>query len=187
LKSSQEKIEALPWVKSAQVERHLPNVLRVVIKERIPVAISQAGKKPMLIDASGHEIVPVNDDVNDLPIVTGKGAPQHVAKLLKDLNSVPDLAKRVRAAVRVGDRRWNVSLDNVVGGVEVRLPETNAMAAWQQLASLQESHKLLRRDVAMIDLRLPDRLVVRLGNGQTLPTSKLDHYKSKKNKNGVSA
>jgi len=172
LEDSQHRIETLPWVKTAHVERHLPNVLRIVISERLPVAISQIGKKSMLIDETGTSIVPTRSDINNLPIITGKGAPQHIAELLQEMSQVPELAKRVRAAVRVGNRRWNIRLDSV-DGIELRLPETNLAESLLELVALNQSHKLLRRDVSMIDLRLPDRLIVRLANGQTLPAVNL--------------
>ncbi len=170
----QKRIEALPWVKSAQIERHLPNVLKVRIVERIPVAIYQTNNRSMLIDDTGTEIVPAGPENIGMPIVTGRGAAKHVAQLVQDLSSIPDMAKRVRAAVRVGDRRWNLRLDSVSGGIEVRLPEEKTDEAWKQLAELQNTHRILQREVAMIDLRLPDRLVVRLSNGQTLPATHFD-------------
>ena len=62
------------------------------------------------------------------------------------------------AAVRVGDRRWNLHMQN---GVDVLLPEGHEAVALQRLATLQEGHDLLGRPLQVIDLRLPDRLVVR--------------------------
>ncbi|MBN2752079.1 MAG: cell division protein FtsQ, partial [Rhodospirillaceae bacterium] len=143
------------------------------IAERVPIAISQTGDRSVLIDDSGTEIVSVKTQSISLPIVTGRGAPENIARLLDNLRAFPELAVRVKAAVRVGDRRWNVKLDSVENGIEIRLPETNAGAAWGRLADLDRKHRLLSRDVAMIDLRLPDRMVVRLTNGKTLPPSNL--------------
>ncbi len=74
------------------------------------------------------------------------------------MNSEPDLRRRVTAAVRVGGRRWNVQIE---GRIDVRLPEADTAAAWSQLARIERQQGLLSRDVIVIDLRLPDRLVVR--------------------------
>ncbi|HEX9836247.1 MAG TPA: cell division protein FtsQ/DivIB, partial [Alphaproteobacteria bacterium] len=79
------------------------------------------------------------------------------------LKREPDLAGRVRAAVRVGQRRWNVKLD---GGIDVRLPEENAAAAWAKLGDLERKHSILSRDVEAVDLRLPDRLIVQTKSGR---------------------
>ena len=78
--------------------------------------------------------------------------------MIGTLASQPSLIHRVEAAVRVGDRRWNVRL---AGGVDVRLPEIDAAGAWARLAEFQRTHRLLERDLRTVDLRLPDRLIVR--------------------------
>jgi cell division protein FtsQ len=70
----------------------------------------------------------------------------------------PELMVRVRAAVRVGGRRWNLRLDN---GIDVRLPEDDPEQAWARLAEYERRHRILARDVRVLDLRLPDRLIVR--------------------------
>src|SRR3546814_4370216 len=74
------------------------------------------------------------------------------------MDSEPSLRERVTAAVRVGGRRWNIQIE---GRIDVRLPEADAAAAWAQLARIERQQDLLSRDVIVIDLRLPDRLVVR--------------------------
>lgn len=170
LVDARRRLESLPWVASAEIERRLPHALRIVITERVPVAILQTSDRSMLIDAKGVQIVPVAAQPGDLPIVTGRGAAENAAALIAELARFPEIAARVKAAVRVGDRRWDIRLDSVESGVEVRLPEVDAAAAIGRLAELDRKHRLLERDVALIDLRMPDRMVVRLADGKTLPT-----------------
>jgi cell division protein FtsQ len=50
----------------------------------------------------------------------------------------------------------------------VRLPEVEPAKAIAQLAKIEREHGLLDKDVITIDLRLPDRLVVRTAPG-TMP------------------
>jgi cell division protein FtsQ len=92
-------------------------------------------------------------------VLTGPDAPAHAKALLDLLALEPDLGARVIAAQRVGARRWNLRLDN---GVDIRLPEEEAAAAWRTLADMERDEGLIDRDLVMIDLRTPDRLVVRL-------------------------
>jgi cell division protein FtsQ len=157
---ARQRLESLPWVHSAVIERRLPDTLYVRLVERVPLALWQHGRKINLIDRTGG-VIPVTrlDRFAQLPMVVGPDAASHAAELLKMLRSEPDLAARVTAAVRVGDRRWNLRLDNMI---DVLLPAEDPAAAWADLARLERSSAILQRDVQTIDMRLPDRLVVRL-------------------------
>ena len=157
---AKEQLEALPWVRTAVIERRLPHTLYVRLVERKPLALWQHGGKLDLIDREGG-VIPVArlDQFAKLPMVVGDGAASHATELLEMLASDPDLAARVTAAVRVGDRRWNLRIDNAI---DVLLPADEAASAWSQLARLERSSAILKRDVQTIDLRLPDRLVLRI-------------------------
>ena len=155
-------IEALPWVKTAKVERRLPDAVHILIEERSPYALWQQGNRYTLVDHEGKSIVDVPEADQSLPLIVGPDAPAHAAALFDGLKAEPELAKRVRAAVRMGDRRWNVYLDSFEGGIAIRLPEGDVAAAWTRLAALEREHKILERDLDFIDMRLDDRLVVRI-------------------------
>ena len=88
----------------------------------------------------------------------------------------PGLKQRVNAAVRVGERRWNIRMDN---GIYVRLPETGALDAWRRFARLERQHKLLKQDLLSIDLRIPDQLIVRTRGGRPEKDRKVNHRKGK--------
>lgn len=119
-----------------------------------------------MIDRSGAVIPGARgESFAGLPLLVGDDAPAHAADLLAMLAGEPDIVSRVVAAVRVRGRRWNVRLDN---GIDVRLPENGPAAAWAQLARIEREHGLLQRDVVAIDLRTPDRLVVRTAPGAAL-------------------
>jgi cell division protein FtsQ len=158
---AKEQLEALPWVSSAVIERRLPGTLHVRLVERKPLALWQHGGRIELIDREGA-VIPVTrlDQFAKLPLVVGEGAASRAAGLLDMLATEPDLEARVTAAVRVGDRRWNLRIDNAV---DVLLPaDETAAGAWSQLAGLERTNVILKRDVQTIDIRLPDRLVLRV-------------------------
>ena len=159
-KRAKEQLEALPWVGSAVVERRLPDTLYVRLVERKPLALWQHSGKIELIDREGA-VIPVShlDRFAKLPLVVGDNAASHAAELLDILTTEPDLAARVSAAIRVGDRRWNLRIDNAI---DVLLPADSPASAWAQLANLERSSAILKRDVQVVDVRLPDRLVVRV-------------------------
>jgi len=157
---AKEQLETLPWVRSAVVERRLPDTLYVRLVERKPLALWQHGGKLELIDHEGA-VIPVArlDRFAKLPMVVGESAASRAADLLDMLATEPDLASRVSAAIRVGDRRWNLRIDNAI---DVLLPGDAAASAWTQLARLERSSAILKRDVQVVDVRLPDRLVLRV-------------------------
>lgn len=154
------RLAALPWVRAAAVERRLPDTIFVRLVERRPLALWQHDGRLRLIDHQGA-VIRVGDlgRFAKLPLVVGADAASHARALLRMLAKEPQLAAHVSAAVRVGGRRWNLRLDN---GAEVLLPADNPDAAWAELARLQRKSAILKRVVETIDLRLPDRLVLRV-------------------------
>lgn len=169
---ARERVERLPWVRSASVERMLPDTVILTIEERRPLALWQNKGRFRLIDRDGEVIRgQALERFSSLPVVVGPGAPAVTLEFLTMLQSQPGLAGRVKAAVRVGGRRWNVRLK---GGIDVRLPAAGAKKAWARLAEYERKHKILERDVRVLDLRLPDRLIVREGPNRKKPKKKPD-------------
>lgn len=165
------ELERLPWIREAAVERRLPDTVHVRIVERKPLALWQRHGQLAVIDRDGVEIRTADPArFNHLPVVVGDDAPKHAAQLLALLATEPDLERRVTAAIRVGGRRWNLQLDADNGVVvDVQLPEVNPGAAWMRLAELNRTNKLLDRNITTIDLRIPDRLILRVVR-ETQPT-----------------
>jgi cell division protein FtsQ len=96
-----------------------------------------------------------------LPLVVGIGAETRAQSFLATLDGYPQVRNRMRAAILVAERRWNVRLSN---GIDIRLPETDIEQALDTLLQLDRERQLLSRDVTVIDLRLPDRVTVRLSD-----------------------
>lgn len=164
---AQQRIEGLTWVHSATVVRELPDTVVVRLVERRPFAIWQHDNRFSLIDRNGKLVA--GEQVaafRTLPLVVGTGAPTHATALIDLLAQYPALQARVRAMVRIGGRRWNLLL---ASGMQVMLPDGHAAAALARLAQIQASTDLLDRPLRTIDLRLPDRMVVRLRHDPTGP------------------
>ena len=158
--AARERIAGLPWVESASVRKIYPDVLEVTIEERKPFAIWQHGRELSLIDAEGRIIAPFRQErFATLPLVIGRGANERAAEFLSRLDRVPGLAARTKALIRVADRRWDLRLEN---GIAIRLPEFGEDAAVDEIARLDREQGILSRDIAAVDMRLEDRLVVQL-------------------------
>ena len=169
------RLEEIPSVQNASVERRLPNTLRVALVERRPVALWQHDGSFMMVDKDGHQFPGDVNGYQNLPLVVGEGAPIASAELFALLAAEPTLAPRVRAAIRVSNRRWNLRLDDAQHGLEARLPEDDLKNALHQLAELEKNHSLTSRHVEMVDLRLSDRMVVKTGTPEQTATSPTPH------------
>jgi cell division protein FtsQ len=154
------RVEALPWVKQATIKKLYPDTLQVAVTERTPFAIWQHDVVTSLVDGDGRVIT---DDVGErysgLPFVAGPGAAAHVQEFVDLVGGVPSLKPLVHAGVLVSERRWNVVLN---GGIEIMLPEEDPAGALVAVAALDAQSGLLSKDIAAVDLRSPERLVVRL-------------------------
>jgi cell division protein FtsQ len=158
--AAKERLEQVPWVKHAQVMRLLPSTLQVVIEERVPFAVWQSRGQTYVIDAEGAVIAPaVREAYADLPLVVGEGAGKNAADLFATLKPFDSLTKQMVAAMRVGDRRWTLKLTS---GIDIMLPDDGVSNALNTLIGLDRDRNLLGRKIAAVDLRLADRVSVRL-------------------------
>ena len=151
-------LEQLPRVSSAEVERRLPGTITIRLVERAPMAIWQRGGKMVLIDRDG--IVLGSNEISDyaaLPMVVGEDAAHGASTVLDDVAAFPALAKRVSAYIRVGDRRWDLRLNN---NIEIKLPESGEEAALRQVDDAETKSGLLERDIVSVDMRLSGKMVV---------------------------
>jgi cell division protein FtsQ len=181
------RVEGLPWVQQAVIERQLPDVIHLHLTERRPLALWQRNGVFSLIDRKGW-VIPLGDvsAYANLIVIIGDDAPTKAGNFFKILAREPQLESQITAAVRVGGRRWNLHLN---GQTEVLLPEKGADEAWTHLAKLYKKHGLLFNDLKTIDLRLADRVVIRHGdnsivkNGiQKIPETQLK-FKNRTHKN----
>ncbi|MDE0051361.1 MAG: FtsQ-type POTRA domain-containing protein [Rhodospirillales bacterium] len=159
LDAARERVQAIGWVESATVERHLPSTLHVRIVERTPVALWQRNQRLVMVDRAGAEIAGETlDQYTHLPVIVGDGALRHMPTLLDAMASDPALSGRVEAAIWIGGRRWTIHFDN---GLEAKLPESDIGSAWARLVREVGDHSLLDGPIAVVDLRLPDRTILR--------------------------
>src|SRR5690606_4168766 len=155
------RLVALPWIRHATVERRLPDMVRISIEERRPMALWQRNRSLVLVDERGEIITDRGlGNFRHLAIIAGDDAPRHAPALFAMLSGEPELARHVVAAIRVGGRRWDVKLRQ---GIRIELPEAEPYRAWRRLARMEAQHQLLARDIKTIDMRLPDRLIVEPG------------------------
>ncbi|MEL7486447.1 MAG: cell division protein FtsQ/DivIB [Pseudomonadota bacterium] len=153
------RVEALGWVRSAAVSRLWPDTVHISVREREPAAVWQLSGALHLIDAEGAVIRQIGAyEYSALPLIVGAGAPEPAAELLQALRGQPELEKMTAALVRVSARRWNLRLRNKT---DILLPERDFDDALEALSILQAAHGTLDQQFEYIDLRDPERVVVR--------------------------
>ena len=95
------------------------------------------------------------------------------------LERYPDIREQVRASILVGERRWNLRLRTAS---TCACRKTTSSTALETLVALDRDKKLLSRDIVAVDLRLPDRVTVRLSDAAA--ACALDALKDKKPEEG---
>ncbi|GLS46536.1 cell division protein FtsQ/DivIB [Methylobacterium brachythecii] len=154
-----EKLMAVPLIASASVRKLYPNEIVITQVEREPAALWQKNGEIRVIAADGTVIDEMRDErYANLPLVVGENANVHLQEYLKLIDAAGPLGERVKAGSYVSGRRWTLKLD----GVDIRLPETGANEALARLVDLERKNRLLEKDIIAVDLRMDDRVVVRL-------------------------
>ncbi|UTD25989.1 cell division protein FtsQ/DivIB [Bradyrhizobium sp. WD16] len=157
-----DRLKASPWIADATVLKLYPGRLQIDLTERKPFALWQQDGAVSVIAEDGAVLEPwVSRRFVSLPLVVGKGAESRAKDFLSLLSQYPQVRSAVRAIVYVGERRWNLRLND---GLDVRLPEQGLEEALALLSKLDREDRLFSRDITAIDLRLPDRITVRLSD-----------------------
>ena len=183
VEQTRERLKSNPWIADATVLKLYPGELQIGIREREAFALWQKDGRVSVIADDGTVLEPyVAPRLIELPLVVGRGAETRAKEFLALLDRYPDLRASVRATVLVGERRWNLRLKN---GIDVRLPETDIAPALERLVALDKEKTLTTRDIVAIDLRLPDRVTVRLS--EAAAQARIDAAKDKGKKKGGSA
>jgi cell division protein FtsQ len=180
--SARNRLVADPWIADAAVLKLYPDRLLITITERRAFALWQHNADVNVIADDGTVLQPfVDDRYRGLPLVVGSGAERRAKNFIGLLDRYPAIRSAVRASVLVAERRWNLRLTN---GMDVRLPEGELQTALDRLVKLDNDKKLLSRDITSIDLRLTDRVTVRLSDAAAQARDEALKANAKKKKGG---
>lgn len=158
LQNIKDSLEKNPWVKHAVVARKLPNTISIHLFERQPIAIWQMNQKLYLIDDEGVQIT--SEDIEKFPLllhVVGSDANTYARQLISDLSNHLEIKQKVLSAVRYGERRWNLNLEQ---NITVKMPETNFAQALDYISELYQSNKLFDQNYKTLDLRAADKYYI---------------------------
>ena len=164
------RLQALPWVETAEITRALPDSLDVAIHERRAFAVWQHRQLMFLIDADGRTLEPASRaEHRTLPLVVGDGAEAAARDLLDILQAHPAILGRLEAAVFVGQRRWDLQLKDAP---RLQLPEQAVSAALDWADRMQQDERLFDRRLAVVDLRVSGRVAFQIAPDPAKPAAK---------------
>lgn len=181
LRDLQQKVEQLPWVRHAVVKRRFfPNIIQIDIRERQVQSIWQLDHKFRPIDGEGNVIEADYSPDHPILLIVGEGAPENITALMKSITDDQNIFQRIKVANYISGRRWNIVLDDVENGITVKLPEKHIDEAWKKLLKLNTTQGLLKRKLTIIDLRFPNKVIVKLGKMTPEERKKLKDVKERR-------
>lgn len=157
--AARERIERLPWVATASINRVYPGALKINIAERKPAALWIKGDREYLIDVTGRVLSAVKPGSHtQLPRIAGDGAAAEARALFDLILRYPSIKERFELAERVGGRRWTLRLRD---GITIHFGSDREANAFAALSSDADLGVLLTGRDIIIDLRTPGRMTVR--------------------------
>lgn len=154
------RVLSLPPVETAEVRLEGGSILHVKVKEKVPALLLKDDTGIHVLNKNGDYIRPLlsTEYGSKLPVITGEGAQKAAAEAFILFSALDDKLDEVRGLVLVGGRRWNIVLKS---GQVIMLPEKKSEQAVQKILILDKAEKILSRDIAVFDFRLPYRITLR--------------------------
>ena len=154
-------VNELPAVASAAIKITVGGVLQINVAEKSPAFIWRKDNVMSVIDETGSFIRIANSRVDypELPLVVGEAADLAVAEVSSLMQANDYFKDHVRAFIRIGERRWDLILEN---NLRIMLPQREFLAAFDRLMLMNEAGSLLSGKLSNIDMRLVERPTVRV-------------------------
>ena len=154
-------VTEIPAVASAAIKISVGGVLQINVTEKSPAFIWRKDNVISVIDETGSFIRIANSRVDypKLPLVVGEAANLVVSEISSLMQANEYFKDHVRAFIRVGERRWDLILEN---NVRIMLPQREFLAAFDRLMLMDEAGSLLSGRLSNIDMRLVVRPTVRV-------------------------
>ena len=154
-------VNEIPAVASAAIKISAGGVMQINVAEKSPAFIWRKDNVMSVIDETGSFIRIANSRVDypKLPLVVGEAADLAVSEISSLMQANEYFKDHVRAFIRVGERRWDLILEN---NVRIMLPQREFLAAFDRLMLMDEAGSLLSGRLSNIDMRLVVRPTVRV-------------------------
>jgi cell division protein FtsQ len=181
LEARRKQLEQIPWVQSASVMRLLPNRLKVVIKERVPVAFVEIDSHIQLIDADGIIMEPpANPQAGySFPVIVGMTDAEPLStraarmklymQLMKELDASGAHYSRDLSDVDLSDPDdVKATVTDPQGAVLVHLGSSNFLERFKVYVAHVQEWRTHFQKLQSVDLRYEHQVIV---NPDALPAT----------------
>jgi cell division protein FtsQ len=169
--AARDRLLALGWVAKAEIQRTLPDRLRVSIIERKPFALWRASDGALFaIDKEGRKLGSANGRFANFQVFAGEGAAAEAASLAPALSALKQAGTLADAAELVAGRYWKLTFDS---GLAAKLPREPDEKLIERLAGLLRNPNLASDRVSALDLRMRGRIIVELNDRSVAARDKL--------------
>ena len=149
------------WIKEVDINLVLPDAIQLNVIEEEPAVIWKMSGKLYILNDKGKIIEETIDTAQEkLLVISGESAPKKIKEIKKILSVSPRIASEVSVAKLISNRRWSLKYKN---DILIELPEVNAAKAIHLLDKVDKKHGLLSHNISSVDLRLEERMVLKLG------------------------
>jgi cell division protein FtsQ len=168
-KKARAKLQELDWVETATVVRSFPNKLQITVSEREPFVVWQYNGELQVVDQNGKPMSGISATSGNLLLhVVGLGANTEAANLVNQMEATPGIFQELKAAVRVGDRRWDLFMNT---GLIISLPEKNMDVALKQAETAFLSNDVKALPLSRMDYRIQNEVAFQAKSITDLPVS----------------
>jgi len=165
------QLEQIPWVESASVMRFVPNLLRVEIHERTPVAFARVGPRMSLIDGGGTLMELSPKHKYSFPVILGMNpgeplstrAPRMKAygEMVHELDSGGAHYSQGLSEVDLSDLEdVKVRVNDPAGDVLVHLGSSDYLRRYKIYISHAQGWRQQFQKLESVDLRYDNQIIV---------------------------
>ena len=160
----QRDLGSIAWISRIDIEKKLPDTLRIRVTERTPVALARVGAEIHYVDESGSAFAALSPSVGnaDLPLIvdaTEKDLPRCVELIAEIRKHDPELFARV-SEVRPLPPHAFAMFDRELGAF-VYVTREELSQKWLTLHAITRAEGLGRGSIAYADLRFDNRIVIK--------------------------
>ena len=102
----------------------------------------------------GGNVIDVEDFEPDgkILLIAGENAPNHLVELMKVVETDKELLSKLKAAVYVSNRRWDLVFSKDGSGLVVKMPQDNFEKAYKKIALLNKRQGIFKRKLTSLDV-----------------------------------